>query len=641
MSDHLGVSFAVSSPRALFENRLFVVPDYQRGYAWERQQWLEFVEDIDLLPMRNKHYTGTVVLQASPAASFINVKGKPLEVFEVVDGQQRLTTLVLLADAIRRVLIDLGESDFAEGISETFLFTMDRNRQLHPKLKLGIDASEFFSSHILQEKPWVEGNRVRSHINLEKGKAFFTEFLVDKKVKLGEDFGTWLLAFTHKVSEQLILTVYPVGKESDAGIIFEALNNRGKPITELEKAKNYLLYLASKLDLPDEHHLGRLINETWAFMFQRLMSSGLANPDAEDQLLRAHWLMAYDPAEKNYKGNKSLRERFNLRDFEGAHEELLQVLMEYVGSLRHACTAFCDVFHPRHPDAFKEYGQESVRNPIVSLSERLPRLRVVAPFIPLLIGTRLRFSGDPTAYMEVVERCERYAFRVYRLLQRRSQTGRSSLFQRGHQVYTRQIDLDALLSQLDGLTAYHSRQADFDRAWEMEKDKNWYSWSGLRYLLYEYETHLSSGKGRTTKASWAELEKESLDHTIEHVLPQTPTDSYWRDRFDSDARARCTHDLGNLCLTLDNSAYGNKPFPLKRGAAGAGKRCYAEGDLLMERELAGYEEWTEQAVRQRREKIVEWARMRWGIEALGALEEVEVNPDEEASLPEIDLIVTP
>ena len=76
---------------------------------------------------------------------------------------------------------------------------------------------------------------------------------------------------------------------------------------------------------------------------------------------------------------------------------------------------------------------------------------------------------------------------------------------------------------------------------------------------------------------------------------------------------RYTHDLGNLCLTLDNSSYGNKPFNEKRGKAGVDHKCYANGDLVMERDLTRYEEWSEHNLLERREGMVKWAKSRWGL----------------------------
>src|SRR5438309_2078309 len=100
----------------LFAGRLLRVPDYQRGYAWEQKQWDDFLEDLDLLSPGKHHFTGTVVLDRitkadpgqAPAGDAWDYAGASYESFDVVDGQQRLTTVVLLLDAIRRVLEALG-----------------------------------------------------------------------------------------------------------------------------------------------------------------------------------------------------------------------------------------------------------------------------------------------------------------------------------------------------------------------------------------------------------------------------------------------------------------------------------------------------------------------------------------------------
>ena len=91
----------VISLNDLFHNRIFKVPDYQRGYSWERRQVREFLEDLELLMPQRSHYTGTVVLHEPPtaASNLMDVEGKTYNPVEIVDGQQRLTTIVLLLDA--------------------------------------------------------------------------------------------------------------------------------------------------------------------------------------------------------------------------------------------------------------------------------------------------------------------------------------------------------------------------------------------------------------------------------------------------------------------------------------------------------------------------------------------------------------
>lgn len=46
----------------IFANRMFRIPDYQRGYAWEQQQWADLIQDLELLPAGRNHFTGTLVL---------------------------------------------------------------------------------------------------------------------------------------------------------------------------------------------------------------------------------------------------------------------------------------------------------------------------------------------------------------------------------------------------------------------------------------------------------------------------------------------------------------------------------------------------------------------------------------------------
>src|SRR5207237_97334 len=141
--------------------------------------------------------------------------------------------------------------------------------------------------------------------------------------------------------------------QAEVGVIFEVLNNRGKPLSELEKVKNYLLFLASKLHLP-QHHLADEVNRAWTHVFERLMQADLTSADAEDQLLRSHWLMAYDHHSKNWDGSKSIKDRFNFRreEYQDDHPALLRDLIEYTQTLEKASLAYCDIRQPARTDAF-------------------------------------------------------------------------------------------------------------------------------------------------------------------------------------------------------------------------------------------------------------------------------------------------
>jgi hypothetical protein len=164
--NEFGVTAIALRPGQVFEGRLLRVPAYQRGYAWHRQQWDEFIEDVELLPEGRVHYTGTIVLHAVDGEAIKDKRGKPYRMFDIVDGQQRLTTIVLLLDSLRREFDLLDQHDLAEGVKETFIAVIDRNGQPLPKLTLNDDTHAFFFDHVLHDKPCLDGNRIRSQRNL-------------------------------------------------------------------------------------------------------------------------------------------------------------------------------------------------------------------------------------------------------------------------------------------------------------------------------------------------------------------------------------------------------------------------------------------------------------------------------------------
>lgn len=105
----------------VFAERLLFVPDYQRPYSWGTKQIDDLWEDLDLLGPSGTHYAGTLVLRAlvgtddKPVTSDDD-DGVRLQHFEVVDGQQRLTTCLILLDRVRRrleSLADVGVADAA------------------------------------------------------------------------------------------------------------------------------------------------------------------------------------------------------------------------------------------------------------------------------------------------------------------------------------------------------------------------------------------------------------------------------------------------------------------------------------------------------------------------------------------------
>lgn len=605
----------VFSVEQLFAGRLFRVPDYQRGYSWETQQRTEFLEDLEMLGPGREHYTGTIILHEIAAEGLLlDAEGKSYGRVNIVDGQQRLTTIVLLLDAIRRELALMTKEPYptlASGIKRGYVAATAISGQPLYKLSLNDDCDHYFKTVAVSDQPGPEGPQISSERRLADARVEFAGYLQTAKTAQGNSYAGWLTDIYTKVTNQLKVSLYEVKSAAEVGVIFETMNNRGKPLSELEKVKNYLLYAGSTLSIP--HELDKTVNDAWAEIFRQLMAAGLTTLRDEDQLLRAHWLTEYDPQSRNWTGSKAVKARFDLRKFQGQHKHLLDELTRYTEGLRASCVGYCDARSPERQDSFASMKGNTLRDDVKRSSAKLVRINVVATFLPLLIATRNRFADDAPKYMQLAKLCEAFAFRVYRLLERRSNAGQADLFRIGNQLRAGVITFDEALTQVRQTLLWFCPDAKFEEALRRE-DYDWYDWSGLKYFLYEYEEHLAGKKGALPKISWDDVDKRERADTIEHVLPQTPVHPAWLQRFDQAERKSLTHDIGNLALTKDNASYGNKPFALKKGTAGSGKPCYAESSFFMERDLATLDDWTPAHLKARRSALVHWAIQRWHVQ---------------------------
>ena len=609
------MSDMIKSIKQIFTDQIFYVPDYQRGYAWEEQQCQDLIDDLELLrPETGRHYTGTLVVRSTDGNNskpFIDANMQEYKSFDIIDGQQRLTTVVILLKAIYDQMLTLPQcKNLASGLKDIYLYISDRNGQPFSKLKLGRDSQDFFENNILMLRSGSTGPLIRSHQRLLEASEKFTKFLLAKRETEDVNFPVWLQTFYGKVINQLKLILYPVTDELDAGVIFETMNDRGKPLTEMEKVKNHLLYLSAKLEVPDEDHpLNRRINETWKFVYEKLMFASLAGRANEDQLLRSHWLMAYNHDVSQWENARSIKSRFNLKTYHNRDKELLNDLLAYLDGLQKAAVAYCDIFSPHLPTAFNHFKDPLIRQQVILWSKKITRQGVRAAYIPLLIALHQEPDDSGQSYLEVVQLLEKFTFRVFTLKRTRSNAGQTSFFYLGYQFH-QSHNSSWLVDEIGQLLILYSPKKEYENAFDNEKE-NWYEWNGINHFLYEYEHHLAGG--RPVELTWETLTTRSRASSIEHILPQTPTDDAWLDRFSLEQRQRWTNDFANLTLTYDNSGLGNLRFSEKKGAPGK-KGTYANSPLFVEKEIASYEDWNETSLLDRRNKIKVWALERWKVD---------------------------
>ena len=140
----------------ILEGKIFQIPNYQRGYAWEIKQWKDFVQDIDALIDDEiiSHYTGTIVIYQPNTKPAEYYGTKKLEIVDIVDGQQRLTTCSLYLSIILKELIKCGQEDFN---AEIPIYLYSRSKS---KLRLNNDTADFYLDLISKGVSNIEANSV-------------------------------------------------------------------------------------------------------------------------------------------------------------------------------------------------------------------------------------------------------------------------------------------------------------------------------------------------------------------------------------------------------------------------------------------------------------------------------------------------
>ena len=623
------MDYTLSLP-TLFHERIFRIPDYQRGYAWEEEQVEELLEDLWLLNASRRHYAGTIVLCKLLDEPRMGSDGTLYTAHAVVDGQQRLTTIVLLLNELSRALDVYPDCvALAQGIRNKYVKTESDDKRPIYKLSLNEETDEFFKASILPKTQGVEEPHFKSAARLQVAKERIKQWFQPFAGEPEESHRKYLKEWHDKLTDQLQFNLYEVEKEADVGIIFEVMNDRGKPLSEMEMVKNYLLYAASSLDVEDsaKEELAKAVNDAWAKILSNLMVARLGSPANEDQLLQMHWIKQYEPQARKWDGVKSVKEKFGLRKYVNKHAELLGDLREYVEDLRDSSVAFCDARNPRWPGAFASF-HEGVRNDLRRWSEKLMRIGVIGAFLPLLMATRQRWPSEPQKYVALVKLCETFAFRAYSAWGARSHYRESAMFHLAHDV-AHGLEFEAAVRKMK--SAYGSREArlGFDKFTDAAVLWPVYEWGGLRYFLYEYEEHLAMEKGAKPRILWEDIDSTGLKDTIEHVLPQyignwshpaSEHEKYWQKRFTDAKHEEYVHDIGNMALTKWNSHYSNFAFPTKKGSFGAktadGKelRCYANAPFYQELEIAEQDDWTKESIDARRVKLLAWASKRWGVD---------------------------
>lgn len=206
----------------LFAGKIFRVPDYQRMFAWIEKNWDDFWDDIKEGIMTNtEHYWGTITLKLTQESAYCKEKDTPFNVYEIVDGQQRITVLYLFLLALSK----MGKPAIADNyIKCENIYRLELGGLNNQFLKDLVDGKD--------PQPDIKTNRL-----LKRALHFF-ESQLSSYVKQPADLDL-ISDYLQRITFSL---EFVVQDETLAIKAFESLNDRGKQLTLLDKTKSFFMF---------------------------------------------------------------------------------------------------------------------------------------------------------------------------------------------------------------------------------------------------------------------------------------------------------------------------------------------------------------------------------------------------------------
>jgi uncharacterized protein with ParB-like and HNH nuclease domain/predicted transport protein len=545
----------------------FVIPIYQRTYSWTERECSQLWDDI-LRTGRNDaiagHFVGSIVYIEKGLFQVINQP--PLL---VIDGQQRLTTVMLVLEALARHVGDVEPIDgfSAKKLRSYYLLNPLEDGERGYKLLLTQTDKESLLA-LMRQKPQPAEPSLRVTQNF----AYF-----DERVKaLGSD-----LAHLCKGLAKLVIVDIALSRDQDnPQLIFESMNSTGRELSQADLIRNFVL-----MGLEPEHQ-SRLYEDHWRPM--EVAFGQDAYGVHFDGFMR-HYLTVKTGEIPNVR---AVYEAFK------AHARSPAVAAAGVDALVadiHAYAGYyCAMALDKEPDKALALAFRDLRE---------MKVDVAFPFLLELYRDYAQDRLPKSDLIAAVRLVESYVFR--RAVCAIPTNSLNKTFATFTRVLKKDRYLESIQAHLLTLPSYRRFPSDEEFKRELSV-RDLYNFPRRSYWLRRLENH-----GRKERVPVDE-------YTIEHILPQNESlSTKWREMLGPDwhrIQETWLHTLGNLTLTGYNSEYSDRSFLEKRDMDGG----FKESPLKLNEGLGTLDTWDEAAIQTRAERLANRAAQVWAAPALPA-----------------------
>lgn len=625
----------------LFSENLYRIPDFQRGYAWTNKEIEEFWNDLVRLKHGKNHYVGVLTLEQVNANKFKTwlddlwiITSKRYNPFYIVDGQQRLTTSIILISAITEVMTakKIEKLNFTnkdkiierflyeekdETSNKTFLFCYEKE---NPSYSFLINRIFNQSDVIATEENTIYNN------NLLNAKQFFLSKLQNLSLEDLEIIYT-------KITQHFLFNTYEISEDIDVYVSFETMNNRGKRLSRLELLKNRLIYISS-IFTDDSNEIQRLrekINICWKNIYHYL-GLNKNNPLKDDEFLDAHFHLYFSKElYEKYKTREDRRYMSDYYDLEAgsyllnrffipekveSKELKIKTLFDYLEDFNKCIQIWANINNPMFANFNEDIIELLIKiNFLLESEDRYYSSDYYrTSFVKLLVYSVINNenSNDIKKFLRVIER---YMFirNFYPYEAFYSEKEKISLQELFFKYTIKEIEFEDIIAKINGyISLITSNQTAMQKMLNFYNRGGFYNKKATPYILLEYEKKLQKESKNKTQRIPDFRTAHEVFNSIEHIYPKSPSADYWKTRFNFGRdNAKYRNSLGNLLMIsqIKNEKLANKPFNEKC--------CNKDNNLgykfgsYSEMEVSRESEWTPEAILNRGIKIIHFINERW------------------------------
>ena len=465
MSNPIKMRPDLFSLNELIQGRLFTIPQYQRSYSWKKEHRKNLFDDIQKSYNKGNatenHFMATIVGLYRDKQSIMTDEYRKID---IVDGQQRITTLILLYKAISRALnrSKKEEKRAGEEIDEILVKPDDVTPTL--LLQTNHDGNGYFFDYIRNE------NHLPPQPHLAKTVAGYQLLSAIKEcedfVKYWKNEGNSLLDLYAHLKNRLHFIFYEIGDERLVYSVFEVLNSRGLPVSWLDRLKSMLMAVVF------DHKTDGVIDEVhdlWADIYRILgLRLGLST-----EALRFAATLRHDNSQ-----SRALNEERAVRLLFDQSKDNPSSVIETTKWIK-SVTEVVDKLTADHR-----------RNAVT----RIVQARLVA------VAINLRDDLAEDEKEQVLRRWENVTFRIYGLYGKDARTAVGNYVRLAWEIKNEKLPIDDIMDRLSDI----GKEYPPDKAVEELRKQDWYSSRRRGELLYffrRYEEHLKKNPDRTLTAS--------------------------------------------------------------------------------------------------------------------------------------------